>query len=34
MIQTTYNIVKARGEEIQVESEQNKRTEFIVTLPI
>jgi len=34
MIQTSYNIVKAHGGEIRVESAENGGTEFIIQLPI
>ena len=34
VIQTSYDIVKAHGGELKVESEKGKGTEFIVQIPI
>ena len=34
MVQTIYNIIKAHGGEIKVESKENIGTEFIINLPI
>ena len=34
VIQTIYDIVKARGEEIRVETKEGEGSEFIIKLPI
>ena len=34
VIQTTYDIVKAHGEEIKVETKENEGSEFIIVLPV
>jgi signal transduction histidine kinase len=34
VILTSYDIVKAHGGEIRVESEEGKGTEFIISLPV
>ena len=34
MIQTIYDIVKAHGGEIKVETKENEETAFIISLPI
>ncbi|MGB4839543.1 MAG: hypothetical protein WBP08_11150 [Saprospiraceae bacterium] len=34
VILTSYDIVKAHGGEIRVESEEGKGTEFIIQLPV
>jgi two-component system NtrC family sensor kinase len=34
VIQTNYDIVKAHGGEIKVETKENEGTEFIIQLPI
>ena len=34
VIQTIYDIVKAHGGKISVESKENEGTEFIITIPV
>ena len=34
VIQTSYDIVKAHGGEIKVETKENEETAFIISLPI
>ncbi len=34
MVQTSYDIIKAHGGELKVETKENEYTEFIIHLPV